>query len=91
MVVFGGLKLYSEQPVGPRTAAQRQHGLIQVLLGLQGQQQLKGQENIQHATFHSLLFHKDGMSTQRHMHDAEGFTRKPLKEHMVAEKKIGLD
>jgi len=61
MVVFGGLKKYPEQPVGPRTAAQCQHRLIEVLLGLQGQQQLKGQENIKHMTFHCLLFRKNGM------------------------------
>lgn len=48
MVVLRGLQQYPEQPVGPRAAAQRQHRLIQILLGLQGQQQLRGQENIQH-------------------------------------------
>lgn len=43
MVVLGGLEQYPEQPVGSRAAAQRQHCLIQVLLGLQGQQQLNTQ------------------------------------------------
>lgn len=51
MVVLGRLEQYPEQPVDPRGGAQRQHRLIQVLLRLQGQQQLKGQENIQRMTF----------------------------------------
>ncbi len=57
MIVFRGLQQYPEQPVCHRAAAQRLHSLIQVLLGLQGLQQLKGQENMQHMTFHSPLFH----------------------------------
>lgn len=61
MVVLGGLEQYPEQPVGPRATAQRQHCLIQVLLGLQGQQHLKGQESIQRMTYYSPLFHNDGM------------------------------
>lgn len=61
MVVLGGLEQYPEQPVGPRAAAQSQHRLVQVLLGLKGQQQLKGQENIQLVTFNYPLCHNDGM------------------------------
>lgn len=63
MVVLGGLEQYPEQPVGSRAAAQRQHCLIQVLLGLQGQQQLNTQgKKMQHMTFYSPLFHHDGMA-----------------------------
>lgn len=43
MVVLGGLEQYPEQPVGRRAAAQRQHCLVQFLLGLQGKQQLRTQ------------------------------------------------
>lgn len=41
-VVFGGLELYPQQPIDPGAAAQRGYGLIQVLLSLQGQHQLRG-------------------------------------------------
>lgn len=41
MVVLGGLEENPEQPVGPRAGAGGQHCLIQVLLGLHGQHQLK--------------------------------------------------
>lgn len=69
MVVLRRLQQYPEQPVGPRAAAQRQHRLIQVLLGLQGQRQLKGQENTQCVTFSSPLFQNGGMSTHQRMRD----------------------
>lgn len=54
MVVLGGLEQYSEQTIGPRAAAQRQHCLIQVLLGLQGQQQLNAQEKKKYSTWHFI-------------------------------------
>lgn len=43
-VVFGGLEKYPEQPGDPGAEAHRHDGLIQVLLSLQGQQELSGQE-----------------------------------------------
>lgn len=53
-VVFGGLEQYPEQPIDPGAAAQCRDGLIQVLLSLQGQQQLNGHENVQLVTgFHN--------------------------------------
>lgn len=58
MVVFGSLKQYPKQPISSRSAAQTQHGLIQVLLGLQGQQQLTEEDNKKHMTFNSLSLHK---------------------------------
>lgn len=46
MVVLGGLEEDPEQPVGPRAGAGRQHGLIQVVLGLQGQHLLQNDSSI---------------------------------------------
>lgn len=49
MVVLGGLQEDPEQRVGPRAGAGRQHCLIQVFLGLQGQHHLKKLQ--QHLSF----------------------------------------
>lgn len=66
VVVLGGLEQDPEEPVGGRAAAERQHRLVQVLLRLQGQQQLK---RIRKHTAHDLSFtivQPDGVQKPRH-------------------------